>query len=143
MDFDLGGRNMASEDDELKISYELTEIFRRIKNDIPESAWAAVDDVWAGLKMVVSEINRAARGESSIKALYEKLSAGEPLLVHDIQLKDESLDGKAIFARREYLAEYDRYVEKTIAYDRKFRVLVCVMKDITEEEKSRKAHRRF
>ena len=71
MDFDLGGRNMASEDDELKISYELTEIFRRIKNDIPESAWAAVDDVWAGLKMVVSEINRAARGESSIKALYE------------------------------------------------------------------------
>ena len=45
--------------------------FLKIKNDIPESAWAAVDDVWAGLKMVVSEINRAARGESSIKALYE------------------------------------------------------------------------
>ena len=53
----------------------------------------------------------------------------------------ESLDGKKIFARREYLAEYDRYVEKTIAYDRKFKVLVCVMKDITEEEKSRKAHK--
>ena len=53
----------------------------------------------------------------------------------------ESLDGKTIYGRREYLAEYDRYVEKTIAYDRKFKVLVCVMKDITEEEKSRKAHK--
>lgn len=53
----------------------------------------------------------------------------------------ESLDGKTIYGRREYLAEYDRYVEKTIAYDRKFKVLVCVMKDYTEEEKSRKAHK--
>ena len=62
---------MASENDEYKISKELTGIFRRIKEDIPESAWAAVDDVWAGLEMVVAEINRAARGESTIKALYE------------------------------------------------------------------------
>ena len=53
----------------------------------------------------------------------------------------ESLDGRTIYAKREYLAEYDRYVEKTIGHDSKFKVLVCVMKDITEEEKSRKAHK--
>ena len=60
-----------AENDEYRISKELTGIFRGVKNDIPESAWKAVDDVWAGLEMVVAEINRAARGESTIKALYE------------------------------------------------------------------------
>ena len=29
---------MASENEKLRISYELTEIFRRVKSDIPESA---------------------------------------------------------------------------------------------------------
>ena len=53
----------------------------------------------------------------------------------------EALDGKMILGRKEYLAEYDRYIENTISYDRKFKVLVCVMKDITEEERNKRAHK--
>ncbi len=50
------------------------------------------------------------------------------------------LEGKQIFAKSEYLKEYERYVVKTISYDRKFKVLVCVFRDITSEEESRHSH---
>lgn len=53
----------------------------------------------------------------------------------------DSLDGKNIYEQKEYMAMYDRYVEKTISYDKKFRVLVCVMRDITEQEKAKEAHK--
>ncbi|MBQ4253775.1 MAG: PAS domain-containing protein [Erysipelotrichaceae bacterium] len=53
----------------------------------------------------------------------------------------DTLDGKMIIGRREHLAEYDKYIEKTISYDQKFRVLVCIVKDITEEEKTRQEHK--
>ena len=52
----------------------------------------------------------------------------------------DALEGKQIFAKNEYLKEYGRYVVKTISYDRKFKVLVCVFRDITSEEESRHSH---
>ena len=52
----------------------------------------------------------------------------------------DALEGKQIFAKTEYLKEYERYVVKTISYDRKFKVLVCVFRDITNEQESRQYH---
>ena len=45
--------------------------------------------------------------------------------------------GKAIHNQRTYLAEYDKYVEETIVYDREYRLLVCILRDVTEEESQR------
>ncbi len=45
--------------------------------------------------------------------------------------------GRNIRDRRVYLAEYDRYVEETIVYDKEYRLLVCIMRDVTEEETAR------
>lgn len=36
-----------------------------------------------------------------------------------------------------YLAEYDRYVEQTVIYDAEYRILICLMRDVTAEEKAR------
>ena len=36
--------------------------------------------------------------------------------------------------KKMYLSEYDKYVENTIIYDRKFHILICVMRDITKNE---------
>ncbi len=33
-----------------------------------------------------------------------------------------------------YLAEYDRYLELTVINDREYRLLLCIMRDVTEEE---------
>lgn len=38
---------------------------------------------------------------------------------------------------RVYLAEYDRYVEQTVIYDSEYRILICLMRDVTAEEKAR------
>ncbi len=45
--------------------------------------------------------------------------------------------GKSIRNRRIYLAEYDKYVEQSILYDASYRILICLMRDITEEEAQR------
>ena len=45
--------------------------------------------------------------------------------------------GVGIHDKRVYLAEYDKYVEETIIYDRLYHILMCIMRDITEEEKEK------
>ena len=60
---------MAPEHKEYKISNELTEIFRRSREELPESGRKILDDIWDGLQMVVAEINKAADGKSSVSAL--------------------------------------------------------------------------
>ena len=45
--------------------------------------------------------------------------------------------GKSVRNERQYLAEYERYVEQTIVYDKESRLLVCIMRDITDEENAR------
>ncbi len=60
---------MASEKQEYTISEELTGIYKKTRDEVPEEAKAAMDAVWAGLQAVASEISRAARGESGIAAL--------------------------------------------------------------------------
>ena len=50
---------------------------------------------------------------------------------------DVKTTGKGIFNRRTYLAEYKKYVDETIIYDKEYRILICLMRDITELEKER------
>ena len=45
--------------------------------------------------------------------------------------------GRDVRDQRVYLAEYKRYVEQSVVYDRDGHVLVCIMRDITEEESAR------
>ena len=44
------------------------------------------------------------------------------------------LQGERVAMRKEYLEEYGRYVENSVVYDEKSRLLVCVMRDVTERE---------
>ena len=39
--------------------------------------------------------------------------------------------------QRTYLAEYKCYVEQTVVYDRDLRLLICIMRDITDEQLER------
>ncbi len=38
---------------------------------------------------------------------------------------------------RKYLTEYDKYVEQTVIYDSEYRIIICLMRDVTEEEKAK------
>lgn len=45
--------------------------------------------------------------------------------------------GRDIKNMRTYLAEYGKYVEQTVVYDKEYRLMVCIMRDITDEESAR------
>ena len=45
--------------------------------------------------------------------------------------------GKNLNDKRMYLAEYEKYVEQTIIYDKEYKLIVCIMRDVTDEEKNR------
>lgn len=45
--------------------------------------------------------------------------------------------GKPIRDQKTYLAEYGRYVEQTVLYDKEYRLIICIMRDITDEESVR------
>ncbi|MBO6165564.1 MAG: 4Fe-4S binding protein [Eubacterium sp.] len=45
--------------------------------------------------------------------------------------------GGTIRDKREYLAEYGRYVDKTIVYDKEYHLILGIFRDVTEEETQR------
>ena len=85
----------------------------------------------------VQQINKAACRIMNIR------SAGDVLGEQLIRIMDPTdfLEVKSTVRRLErkclYLAEYDKYVDKTITYDKEFRVLMCFMRYITDEQRER------
>lgn len=57
-------------------------------------AFTSLDVALVNSRAALMAVGKNKSATETIKMLYEKLSAGEPLLVYDKQLKDESLDGK-------------------------------------------------
>lgn len=86
----------------------------------------------------VQQINRAALCLMGISHAGHVM--GEPV----VRILDPSpfvcvlQSGKGMPQRSIYLAEYAKYVEQTILYDREYHILICLMRDITEEELARK-----
>ena len=91
----------------------------------------------------VQQINVAARKIMNIRAASDVL--GEPV----VRILDPSLflqvknSGRSVRNRRTYLAEYKRYVEQTIVYDPDSRMLIGIMRDITDEESDRERKSRI
>ena len=45
--------------------------------------------------------------------------------------------GRNCYDKRQYLAEIQRYVVQTILYDKSYHIIICIMRDVTEEESQR------
>lgn len=43
-----------------------------------------------------------------------------------------------VYDKRTYLAEYQKYVDMTMIYDDSFRIIICIMRDVTEEVQRKK-----
>ena len=88
-------------------------------------------------QLEVQQINKAALKIMNLRSASDVL--GEPV----VRIMDPSAfiqtqtTGRDVRAQRVYLAEYKKYVEQTIVYDRDYRLLICIMRDVTEEENDR------
>ncbi|MBQ8496137.1 MAG: 4Fe-4S binding protein [Clostridia bacterium] len=85
----------------------------------------------------VQQINRAALRMMNI--MRESDVLGEPVVrIMDPKLfMDVKRTGRGVSGMHVYLAEYDRYVDQTVIFDRESRILICIMRDVTDEETAR------
>ena len=82
----------------------------------------------------VQQINNAALRLMNLRTNTDVL--GEPVVrVLDpkifLQVQEA---GRNLYGKKVYLAEYKRYVEMTIVHEKDSRVLVCILRDITDRE---------
>ncbi len=85
-------------------------------------------------KYEVQQINRAALKLMNIPRESDVM--GEPIIriLDPKPFMDVQRTGKAIRDNKIYLAEYDRYVEQTIVLDKEYKALICIMRDVSDEE---------
>ena len=85
----------------------------------------------------VQQINAAARKIMNIRSASDVLGEGVVRIL-DTNIFDRVLKSKrSVRNERTYLAEYKKYVEQTVVYDPTYHLLVCIMRDITDEETER------
>ena len=88
-------------------------------------------------QLEVQQINESARKIMNIRSASDVL--GEQV----VRILDPSVfmrvrdTGHDVHDERVYLAEYKRYIEQTVVYDNDSRMLVGIMRDITDEETER------
>jgi iron only hydrogenase large subunit-like protein/uncharacterized Fe-S cluster-containing protein len=85
-------------------------------------------------EMEVQQINKAALNIMNIRSASDVLGEQVVRILDPTPFLDVRQYGHEIRDRRTYLAEYKRYVEETIIYDREYHVLMCIMRDVTHEE---------
>lgn len=84
----------------------------------------------------VQQINKAALRIMNIRSAADVV--GEQVIrIMDPKDFMDVKNGAHINDKRVYLAEYKKYVEETIIYDSEFRSLMCIMRDVTDEEEQR------
>lgn len=85
----------------------------------------------------VQQINNAARKIMNIRAASDVL--GEPVIriLDPTPFSQVKTSGRSIRNMQTYLAEYKKYVEQTVVYDADSRMLIGIMRDVTDEVEAR------
>ncbi len=85
----------------------------------------------------VQQINEAARKIMNIRSASDILGDQVIRILDPTVFMNVITSGKDVKDQRVYLAEYKRYVEQTIVYDKESHLLVGIMRDVTDEEYER------
>ena len=88
-------------------------------------------------KLEVQQINDAARKIMNIRSSSDILGDQVIRILDPSSFMEVLRTGRDIRGQRVYLAEYKRYVEQSVVYDKDSRLLVGIMRDITDEENQR------
>ncbi|MBE7010453.1 MAG: PAS domain-containing protein [Ruminococcaceae bacterium] len=89
-------------------------------------------------QLEVQLINNSAKRLLNLRDVTDVL--GEPVvrIMDPVDFVHVLSSGERQSAKRVYMAEYDRYMEQTIIPDKDYHVMICMLRDVTEEENSRK-----
>jgi iron only hydrogenase large subunit-like protein/uncharacterized Fe-S cluster-containing protein len=85
----------------------------------------------------VQQINAAARRIMNIRNESDVLGDQVVRILDPAVFMNVRQTGRNIKDQRVYLAEYQKYVEQTVIYDKEYHVLIGIMRDVTDEETQR------
>ena len=86
----------------------------------------------------VQQINSAACRLMSIGNANDVLGEEVVRILDPLPFFGVLENGVNVHDKRVYLAEYEKYIEQTIIYDKSYRIIISIMRDITEDENSRR-----
>ena len=85
----------------------------------------------------VQQINNAAMRVMNIRSASDVLGDQVIRVMDPAPFLQVQQTGRGIYNKRTYLAEYKRYVDETIVFDQENRLLICIMRDVTDEQTQR------
>ena len=81
----------------------------------------------------VQQINKAARKIINIRQSSDILGDQVIRILNPQPFINARDNYKNIYGKRTFLADYNKYVEQTVIYDRNYRIIMCIMRDVTKE----------
>lgn len=88
-------------------------------------------------QLEVQQINAAARNIMNIRSASDILGDNVVRILDPSVFINVLQSGRDVHNSKVYLAEYKRYVEQTVVYDRDSHLLIGIMRDVTDEETQR------
>ncbi len=88
-------------------------------------------------QLEVQQINAAARSIMNIRSESDILGDQVVRILEPTVFMEVLNSGKDVRNQKVYLAEYKRYVEQTVVYDKDLHLLIGIMRDITDEQTER------
>ncbi len=85
----------------------------------------------------VQQINTAAQKIMNIRSADDVLGEQIVRILDPGVFMNVLKTGRGVYDQREYLAEYKRYIEQTVVYDRESRLLISIIRDVSDEERER------
>ena len=88
-------------------------------------------------QLEVQQINDAARKMMNIRSANDSVGDQVVRILDPVVFMNVLRDKRSVRNERVYLAEYRRDVEQSVIYDQESRLLICIMRDITDEQDER------
>ncbi len=84
----------------------------------------------------IQQINNAALQLFNLKRADDALDMPVVRILDPTDYMTVLVTGKNCYDKRVHLAEYEKYVEQTIVHDKDYHILICILRDVTAEEKA-------
>ena len=88
-------------------------------------------------ELEVQQINEAARNIMNIRSSADVLGDLVVRIMDPKDFMEVRTTGRDIRNKKVYLAEYKRYIEQSVVYDKDSHLLIGIMRDITDEQNER------
>lgn len=85
----------------------------------------------------VQQISPAALKMLNIRSASDIVGDNVVRILDPTDFMEVLRNGRDLRNKRVYLAEYKKYIEMTVIYDRVYRMLLCILRDVTDEENER------